>query len=117
MKKTSMLAPVITAFLILIVSAATGFFGFMAWALALNGFMGNESAITISMVIYLVLAVISALAAMLLGAFATYYLAGKRSLNPVASSAISVVIFSIIVAVAHLLCVVISAIAASSLRV
>lgn len=106
----------VTGLLVLVVTAGTGFFGFMMWALALNGFMGQERAVNTSMISYIVLAVASALITVILSIAAVYFLSGRRNWHPAGSAALSIVVFSITSGVLHTLCVIISAMVASALR-
>jgi hypothetical protein len=102
--------------LVLATTVATAFFGFMMWALALNGFMGQERAVNASMVAYIVLAVTSAIVTVSLSVATVYFLAGRRGWNAAGSAVLSVVVFAITSGVLHTLCVVISALVASALR-
>lgn len=115
MTRANIIGMVTTVVTVTAVGVATGFAGLMAWALALNGFMGREFIVNISMFTYLGLAVILGLLSVALAAFTTHRLAVRRGWNSAGASALSIVIFSIFVCVAHLVCVVFSALLASVL--
>ncbi len=106
----------VTGIIMLGVSAATGILGFMAWALALNGFMGQERAVNASMITFIVLAVISAFVVLTLSIAAVYFLAGRRSWNAAVSAVLSILVFGMTSGVLHMLCVVVSAVVANQLR-
>src|SRR5687767_15065080 len=116
MKTGTIVAMAITAIVVLVVSVATGIAGWMMWALALNGFMGQQRAVETSMAVYIVLAVISGLISTILSLLAVYFLAGRREWNAALSALLSIVIFSATTGVLHTVSVVLSAIVAEQLR-
>ncbi|MBX3287801.1 MAG: hypothetical protein KF855_00525 [Acidobacteria bacterium] len=116
MKTSVILALVITALLLIVVSAVSGIAGFMAWALALNGFMGQETAVNVSLVTYIVLALLTALVLTIAAVLSVRYLSNTRSWNPAGATALSVVVFSILITAGHIVCVIISAVVANALR-
>jgi hypothetical protein len=116
MKTGTIVAMAITAIVVLGVSVAAGIAGWMMWALALNGFMGQQRAVETSMVVYLVLAVISGLISTVLSLLTFYFLAGRREWNAALSALLSIPIFAVTTGVLHTVSVVISAIVAEQLR-
>lgn len=112
----SKISMAVTGLLVLAVTVGTGFFGFMMWALALNGFMGQERAVNASMISFIVLAVISGIVSVVLSVVAVYFLAERRGWNAAGSAALSVVVFAITSGVLHILSVIVSALVASALH-
>ncbi len=115
MTRANILALVVTIVFVAGVGVGTGFAGLMAWALALNGFMGREFIVNVSMFTYLGLTVILGPLSVAFAALTTHRLAVRSGWNSVGASALSIVIFSIFVCVAHLVCVILSALVASLL--
>lgn len=116
MSKGTIAAVIITALVTLIVGVVSGFFGWMMWALALNGFMGQQRAVETSMIVYIVLAVISAIVCVGFSALAVHFLSGRWSWNAALSAVLSIVVFAVATGVLHTVCVVISAVVASQMR-
>lgn len=100
----------------LLISTASGFAAFMAWLIALNGFIGNETAVSFSLASFLILAVISALIVTAVSSYIVFYFTERRSWHGAAATLTSVVLFTLVIGVVHLICVVLSAIVASVLR-
>ncbi len=117
MKSSVMAAMAVSGIAVLIASVASGFVGWMAWALALNGFMGQQRAVDTSMAVYIVLAVVSAFLAVLLSVLAVYYLSAKRGWNAAGSSALSVTVFAVATFALHFASVIISAVVAGQMRI
>ncbi|MGB7070674.1 MAG: hypothetical protein WBD22_14370, partial [Pyrinomonadaceae bacterium] len=88
----------------------------MMWALALNGFMGQQRAVDTSMVVYFVLAIAAAILNVSLSVVFVYFLSGRRGWRTVLSSLLSIVVFVAATGVFHTACVIISAIVAGQLR-
>ncbi len=109
-----MAAMILTAFVTFFVASATAFFGFMAWLLALNGFMGRPNIVNISMAAYIVLAVLVVIAVTGLSVLTVYRLSG-RGWNGVLAAAFSCLLFCVAAGIAHSACVVISALIAGML--
>lgn len=116
MKGKVLAAVLVTALVLIICAAATGLFSFMAWALALNGFMGQERAVNASMITFIVLAILFSVVCIGLGIFIVYFLAGKREWNAIGSAILSIVIFATATGGLQLLSVIISTIVASEMR-
>jgi hypothetical protein len=116
MKTGTIAAIAVTAIVVLLVAVTTGFFGWMMWALSLNGFMGQQTAVDTSQVVYFALAILSTLVAIVLSVVTVYFLSGRREWNAALSALLSIVIFSVTVGVFHTGSVVVSAIVASQLR-
>lgn len=87
------------------------------WALALNGFMGQQRAVDTSMMVFFVLGVAAVLVLTGLAVFSVHLLSGKRGWHPVGSAALSTVLFSIAIGVLHFIAVIFSALVAEQLRV
>ena len=116
MRQGTIIAIIVTGISISLVAAATGIFGWMMWALALNGFMGQQRAVDISMAVYIVLAVIAALLCVFLSVLTVYLLSGRWNWNAAGSAVLSIVVFSITTGVLHTACVIVSAIVADQMR-
>lgn len=116
MRRGTIVGMISAGIVTLAVSVATGAGGLMMWALALNGFMGQERAVNASMISYFVLAVISGLATVGLSVAAVYLLSGRRNWNAAGSTVLSIVVFAVTSGVLHTACVIVSAIVASALR-
>lgn len=111
------IAIVVTAVLTLIIGTASFAAGFFVWALALNGFMAQQRAVDTSMFVFVTLGIASLLMATIAAAASVRFLAGIRSWHPAAAAALTTIAFSIVTMVAHLLCVIVSAIVAEQLRI
>lgn len=107
---------IVTGLVVLLVGLGSTVLGFMIWALALNGFMGQQRAIDISMVTFVALAVLSVLVTMVLSVLVVYFLSAKRAWNAAISALISIVVFAGTTGVLHMVSVIISAIVADQLR-
>jgi hypothetical protein len=116
MRSGTIAAISVTGVIVLLVGIASGVVGWMMWALALNGFMGQPRAVETSMMVYIVLAVISALICVALSALAVYFLSGKWNWHAAGSAALSIVVFAVTTGVLHTICVVVSAVVADQLR-
>ena len=116
MRSGSIAALVVTGILMAAVTLATGFFAFMMWALALNGFMGQEDAINASMTTFIVLAVVTGAVSIFLSLCTVYYLSVRRNWNAAVSALLSIVVFALASGILHTLCVIVSAIVAEQLR-
>jgi len=88
----------------------------MMWALALNGFMGQQRAVETSQIVYIVLAAVSVILCAALSILTVYLLSGKRNWNAAGSAVLSIVVFGVTTGVLHTICVVISAIVAGQMR-
>ncbi len=95
---------------------ASAAFGWFMWALALNGFMGQQRAAEISMAVYIVMAVGAVIVGALLSGLIVYWLAGKRSWNAVGSAVLSCAIFIVGTSAVHFGCVLVSVLVADGLR-
>lgn len=116
MKNGTIVAAAITGIAVLVIAAASGFFGFMMWGLSLNGFMGQQRAVDISMFTYICLAIVTALLMVGLSTGLTWYLADRREWHAAVSALLSIVVFAVSTGVVHIACVIISAIVADQLR-
>lgn len=116
MRKASIWAMVLTGVLVASTAVATGAFSFFMWALALNGFMGQDRAVNASMITFVVLAGLAALASIALSVFSVYHLSEKRGWNAAGSAVLSTLVFSAAAGGLQLLSVLISVIIASQMR-
>lgn len=106
----------LTGATILLIGIASGFAGWFMWALSLNGFAGQQRAVDVSLVVYVVLAVVSTLICVVLSVLTVYILSGRFNWNVVGSAVLSIVVFVVTTGVLNTISVVISAIVASELR-
>lgn len=106
----------VTGILILLVGIASGFAGWFMWALALNGFMGQERAVETSQMVYFALAIVSVIVCIILSALAVYLLSGRWNWNAAGAAALSIAAFAATTGVLHVVCVVTSAIVADQMR-
>lgn len=116
MKGKVLAAVLITGGILLLLSLATGAFAFMSWALALNGFMGQDRAVNASLITLIILGVVFSLACIGLGMAAVYYLSGKREWNAAVSSIAAIVVFSVACGGLQFLSVIISAVVATEMK-
>jgi hypothetical protein len=116
MKKASVWVLISTGILVTAAAIATGLFSFFIWALALNGFMGQERAVNASMITFVVLAVLVALVSLSLGVLLTYYLSAKRGWNAVGSVLLSTLVFAAVCGGLQIGSVIVSAIVAEQMR-
>ena len=107
---------VITGILLAAVAVACGALSFFMWALALNGFMGQERAVNASLVTFVVLLVVFALLCIGLGLFSVRFLAHKRDWNAAGASALSTFVFTVAIAALDLITIFVSVAVASMLR-
>lgn len=107
---------VLTGVLVTAAAIATAAFSFFMWALALNGFMGQDRAVNASMITFGVLASLLTLASISLSLYSVYYLSEKRGWNATGSAVLSTVLFSAVVGGLQLLSVLISVIVANQMR-
>jgi len=106
----------VTGIVVLAVSAITGALGWMMWALALNGFMGQTRAIDTSLIVYCSLAVASILFATAFSVAGVYIAAVKRGWNAAVSAIVSILIFATAAGIVQFLAIIISVIVADQLR-
>ena len=106
----------LTAFVTAIVGIASLALGWFLWAVALNGFMGQQRAAATSMTVYLVLAAGAVIIATFLSALLVYWLAGKRGWNAVGSAVLSSVLFIAATVAIHFVSVIVSALVADMFR-
>lgn len=116
MRSGAIWALVATGVLVTASAIAGAAFSFFSWALALNGFMGQERAVNASMVTFIVLASILTLACIVLSVLAAYRLAVKWNWHAAGAALLSTAIFSVVVVGLQILSVVISVIVASNMR-
>lgn len=105
-----------TIVLLATVSFGTGLTGFFMQAVALNGYIGQSRAVNASMITYGILALLAGIFVTIGGAFSIYFLAHSRKWNAGVVSFICVIVFSILAAIAHLLCLVIAIVVAEAMR-
>lgn len=105
-----------TIVLLATVSFGTGLTGFFMQAVALNGYIGQSQAVNGSMITYGILALLAGILVVLGGMFSVYFLSHTKKNNAGLVSIGSVIVFSILAAVAHLVCLVIAIIVAEALR-
>ncbi len=105
-----------TIVLLATVSFGTGLTGFFMQAVALNGYIGQSDAVNASMVTYGILALLAGAFVTIGGAFSVYFLAHLRKWNAGLVSVLSVIVFSILSAIAHLVCLVIAIVVAEAMR-
>lgn len=106
----------VTGIVVLTVSVATGALGWMMWAVALNGFMGQTRAVDTSLIVYCSLAVASILLATVFSVAAVYFGAARRGWNAAASAIVSILVFATAAGVVQVLAVFVSVIVADQLR-
>ena len=99
-----------------LIGVATGCFGFMGWALALNGFMGQERAVNTSMSVFVVSAVAVVAMASILSGVLVYFTAHRRNWNAGGSAVVAITIFGILSGVLHIACVIVAAVVADAMR-
>jgi len=116
MRTGAVWALISTGILVAVSAAATGAFSFFMWALALNGFMGQERAVNTSMITFIVLAGVLSLVCVAVSAYSTYYLSVKRMWNAAGAAVLSIVAFAVVGGGLQLLSVFISVIVASAMR-
>lgn len=111
------IAAIVTGIMTLAVSIVSGVVFLLSLILALNGFMGQERAVNGSFISYIVLALVTALAAVALGAWLAFYLTTRRKLHAALSAVISIVLGSVVGTGLHFVCVIIAVFVAEALRV
>ena len=116
MRSGSITALIITGLLVLVSLAALGVFSFFMWALALNGFMGQERAVNASMITFIALAVFTGVLSVVFSLFSVYYLSVKMLWNAAGSAILSFVVFAAVGGGLQLLSVFISVMVASAMR-
>ena len=116
MKGKVLAAVLVTGGILLLLSLGTGVFAFMSWALALNGFMGQDRAVNASLITLIILGVVFSLACIGLGMAAVYYLSGKREWNAAVSSIVAIVVFSVACGGLQFLSVIVSAVVATEMK-
>ena len=116
MRSGTIAAVGVSGLVTLMIGIASGLAGWMMWALALNGYMGQPRAVETSMTVYIILAVLSALVCVGLSSLAVYLLSGRWNWNAAGSAALSIVVFAVTTGVLHTICVVISAVVADQMR-
>ncbi len=116
MRTGSIWALIVTALLITGLLVSTGAFSFFIWALALNGFMGQERAVNASMITFVGLAGLATLTCVVAGLYSLHYLSVKRSWKPAGGAMLSIIAFTIIGGGLQLLSVLVSVIVASQMR-
>lgn len=115
MRTGTIIAMAAAGTIVLVVGIMTGFFGFMMWGLALNGFTGHQQAIDVSMAVYFGLAILSGVVSIILSIAAVYIFAGRREWNAALAAALSAVVFSIVLALLHIGSAIVSAILAGQM--
>lgn len=116
MRSGTVAAVSVSGLVTLMIGIASGLAGWMMWALALNGYMGQERAVETSMTVYIALAAFSLLVCVGLSALAAYLLSDRWNWNTVGSAVLSIVVFAVTTGVLHTICVVISAVVADQMR-
>ena len=116
MKTSVIVGVIVTALLLVVVSAVSGMSGFMLWAIALNGFMGQETAVNVSLITYILTAILTAVILTISAVVIVRYLSVIRSWNAFGAASLSFIVFSILIFAGHIVCVIFSAIVASALR-
>ena len=107
---------VVTGVLLAAAAAGLGALSFFIWALALNGFMGQERAVNASLVTFVVLLIVFTLLSLAIGLLTVHFLAARRSWNAAASSLLSTIVATVVIAVLDLMAILISVLVASQLR-
>ena len=97
-------------------AVATAAFCFFMWALALNGFMGQERAVNVSMITFIVLGGVSTLASIAFSVYSAYHLSVKRSWNAAGAAILSIVVPAILAGGLQLLSLFLSVAVASQMR-
>jgi uncharacterized BrkB/YihY/UPF0761 family membrane protein len=105
-----------TIVLLTTVSVGTGLTGLFMQLVTLNGYMGQDTAVNASLITYGVSALLTGIFVTIGGAFSVYFFSHSRKWNAGLASFLSIIVFSIFAAVAHLVCLVIAIIVAEGLR-
>lgn len=116
MRKEALWAIIITGTLMLVTSVLTASLAFFTWALALNGFMGQERAVNASMITFIALSVVFSVVCLALSLFSVYYLSVRRAWNAALAVILSVVFFSTAAGSLQLISVLFSAVVAEQMR-
>lgn len=110
------IAMALTGLLLLTTGVVSGAFSWFMWALALNGYMGQQRAVEMSMAVFSILAVVSVIVATGLSIFTVYWLAGKKAWNAAGAAALSTIVFMIVTGALHFVCILVSVLVADQLR-
>ena len=86
------------------------------WALALNGFMGQEQAVNVSLITFFLLGGILSLVCIAMSVYSAYYLSVKRMWNAAGAAVLAIVVFAAVAGGLQLLSVFISVAVASQMR-
>lgn len=116
MSKGTIWALIITAVLMFAVAIICAAFSFFMWALSLNGYVGQESAVNTSLITFVVLASITSLACIALSLVLVYFLAAKKKWDAAGSAVLSTVLFAALTAGGQILSIIISVIVADQMR-
>lgn len=116
MRKGALWALIVTGLLMLIFAIGTGAFALFSWALAMNGFIGQERAVNASIITFAVLGILATLVCIALSLFSVYYFSVKRAWNAAISALLSVLVFSIVSGGLQFVSVMISAVVAQQMR-
>ncbi|HEV7929017.1 MAG TPA: hypothetical protein VGP12_02670 [Nitrosospira sp.] len=111
------IAAIVTGIITLAALVVSGVVFLASLILALNGYMGQDTAVNGSFITYIVLALITALASVGLGAWLAFYLTERRKMHAALSAVISIVLMSAVGTGLHFVCVIVAAVVAEALRV
>jgi len=107
---------IVTGILTLAVMVVSAAAFLMSWMLALNGYMGQDTAVNGSIITLIVLGIVSVLIAVGGGCWLTYYLTERRTWNVVGSTILSIFLAGAVGVGLHLASFVIAVIVAEALR-
>lgn len=116
MKAGVIIAIVCTIIFVSLVGVATGVFGFMILAVALNGYANQLRAAETAMLSYIAMTALSIVVAVFAGSLTIYLLSVYRKWNSASAAALSIIAFSVILAVLHSLCFVLAIVIAEAMR-
>jgi hypothetical protein len=107
---------IVTGILTLAVMVVSAVVVLMSWMLALNGYMGQDTAVNGSIITLIVLGLISFVIAGGGGCWLTYYLTERRAWNVVGSTILSIVLAGLVGVGLHVATFIIALIVAEALR-
>jgi len=116
MRKSTLWAIVATGLTMLVLSVLTASVSFFVWAMAMNGFMGQERAANASMITFVLLVILAVLLCLALSLFSVYYFSVKRTWNAVVAAIVSVIVFAAVNGGLQLVSVLVSVLVAEQMR-
>jgi hypothetical protein len=107
---------IVTGIMVLAVMVVSAAAFLMSMILALNGYMGQDTAVNGSFITFIVLGLVSLLIAVGGGCWLTYYLTARRQWHAVGSVVLSIFLGSVVGVGLHFASVIIALIVAEALR-